>query len=579
MSDPESPSAPLPPGSTLFKTHLTGQQILTNPILNAGTAFTLEQREQFKLSGLLPPVVETLEQQCDRAYNAYSLQDTDLDCHTFLRALQDTNETLFYALLSRNLTEMTPVIYNPVVAQGCMNFSKIYRQPRGLFLAYPLRDRLEEILENRPYRFVDVIVATDGERILGIGDQGAGGMGIPIGKLSLYSLLGGIEPSRTLPIFLDVGTNNERLLRDPTYVGWRHERVTGQDYWDFIDQFVQAVRKKLPHVLLQWEDFARPHARPILDKYRDSLCTFNDDIQGTAAVSTGAILGALKVTGQNFSDQQVVMAGAGGAGTGIAEYLLAAMVAEGLSEAEALGHFYLVDVDGLLHQDIKNLSPIQMKFAQPTEKIAGWPKDSRGRVGLFETIKSIPATILIGVSMQPGLFTEPLVREMAAKVDRPVIFPLSNPTDHAEATPSHLMDWTGGRALIATGAPFSPVALGEKRVHIGQCNNFFIFPAMGLVVAACEARRITDGMLLAAARALGGYSPALHDPSASLLPPLEGIQDIIRRIALAVVKQAQKEGVAPAMEEDEIRQRILQKFWEPQYPIYQKIAMEKQEND
>ncbi|HXL72427.1 MAG TPA: oxaloacetate-decarboxylating malate dehydrogenase, partial [bacterium] len=352
MLDPES-LEPLPPGSTLFKTHLTGQKILTDPILNAGTAFTEAQREQFGLLGLLPPVVETLEQQCIRVYNAYSNQDSDLDRHIFLRALQDTNETLFYALLNRHISEMTPVIYNPVVAQGCMHFSRIYRKPRGLFLAYPLRDRLEEILENRPYHYVDVIVVTDGERILGIGDQGAGGMGIPIGKLSLYTLVGGIEPSRTLPIFLDVGTNNEHLLKDPTYLGWRHERVTGSDYWDFIDRFVGAIRKKLPYVLLQWEDFARPHARPILEKYQHNLCTFNDDIQGTAAVATGAISGALKVTGQKFSDQQIILAGAGGAGTGIAEYLLVAMVSEGMPETEALGHFYLVDVEGLLHKGME----------------------------------------------------------------------------------------------------------------------------------------------------------------------------------------------------------------------------------
>jgi malate dehydrogenase (oxaloacetate-decarboxylating) len=578
MSEPES-SLHLPPGSSLFKTHLSGQQILTNPILNAGTAFTQAQREQFGLLGLLPPVVETLEQQCDRAYNAYSLQDTDLDCHIFLRALQDTNETLFYALLSRNLSEMTPVIYNPIVAQGCMHFSKIYRQPRGLFLAYPLRNRMEEILEKRPYRFVDVIVATDGERILGIGDQGAGGMGIPIGKLSLYTLLGGIEPSRTLPIFLDLGTNNERLLRDPTYVGWRHERITGQDYWDFIDQFVGAIKKKLPHVLLQWEDFARPHARPILEKYHDTLCTFNDDIQGTAAVALGAISGALRVTGQRFRDQQVVLAGAGSAGTGIAEYLLAAMVSEGLSEAEALERFYLVDVNGLLHKGMGDLSPIQMKYAQPPERIANWHRDAQGRVGLFETIRDIKATVLIGVSMQPKLFNEPIVREMAAKVERPIIFPLSNPTSHAEAAPSDLVAWTEGRALIATGAPFSPVTFGNRHIHIGQCNNFFIFPALGLVVAACEAKRITDGMMLAAARKLGDYSPALQNPSASLLPPLEGIQEVIRGIAVAVVKQAQKEGVAPAFSDEEIQSRIINKFWEPQYPIYQKVDFEKQKGD
>lgn len=574
MPDPEW-FEPLPPGSTLFKTHLTGQKILTDPILNAGTAFTESQREEFGLLGLLPPVVETLEQQCARAYVNYTNQDSDLDRHIYLRALQDNNETLFYALLSRHISEMTPVIYNPVVAQGCKHFSRIYRKPRGLFLAYPFAHRLEEILDNRPYRYVDVIVVTDGERVLGIGDQGVGGMGIPIGKLSLYTLIGGIEPSRTLPVFLDVGTNNEYLLNNPTYLGWRHERVTGQDYWDFIDRFVSAVRKKLPNVLLQWEDFAQPHARPILEKYRHSLCTFNDNIQGTAAVATGALSAAMKVTGQKLSDQQVVIAGAGGAGTGIADYLVEAMKAEGLSEQEALGRFYLVDMGGLLHQGMTDLKPIQMKFAQPAEKIAGWHRDAQGKVTLFETIRNLRATILIGVTKQAGLFKEELIREMAAKVDRPIIFPLSNPTSHAEAVPADLLAWTEGRALVATGAPFAPVPLNGKDIPIGQCNNFFIFPAMGLVVAACGAQRVTDGMLLAAARALGDYSPALRDPLAPLLPPLEGIQNIIRAIALAVVRQAQTEGVAPPLSEEEIKNRIRQKFWEPQYPIYQKVPPEK----
>jgi malate dehydrogenase (oxaloacetate-decarboxylating) len=305
---------------------LSGKDLISNPVLNKGTAFNYEERTRFNLHGLLPPVIETLEQQCVRAYEAYKRKGDDLERHIFLRALQDTNETLFYALLYRHIAEMAPIIYTPVVAQGCINFSHIYRRPRGLFLSYPLADMMDELIENRPYQDVDVIVVTDGERVLGIGDQGAGGMGIPIGKLSLYTLIGGIDPQRTLPIVLDVGTNNADRLNDPEYVGWRHERITGQAYWDFLDKFVSCIKRNLPNVLLQWEDFAKPHARPILDRYRDSLCTFNDDIQGTAAVTLGALYKAMKITKKKFSDQQVVILGAGSAGTGIAEYILEAMV-------------------------------------------------------------------------------------------------------------------------------------------------------------------------------------------------------------------------------------------------------------
>ncbi|HYY40332.1 MAG TPA: oxaloacetate-decarboxylating malate dehydrogenase, partial [Nitrososphaera sp.] len=327
---------------------LYGKDLMSDPTLNKGTAFTEEERTKFELHGLLPPVVETLEQQCMRAYEAYKRKDDDLERHIFLRALQDTNETLFYGLLYRHIAEMAPIIYTPVVAQSAINFSHIYRRPRGLFLSYPLADKMDEIIENRPYRDVDVIVVTDGERVLGIGDQGAGGMSIPIGKLSLYTVIGGIDPKRTLPILLDVGTNNQERLHDPEYIGWRHERITGQPYWDFVDKFVSCMKRKLPNVLLQWEDFAKSHARPILDKYRDSLCTFNDDIQGTAAVTLGAIYKALKITGKKFSDQQIVILGAGSAGTGIAEYTLQAMVAEGVEETKARRHFFILDSRGSL---------------------------------------------------------------------------------------------------------------------------------------------------------------------------------------------------------------------------------------
>jgi malate dehydrogenase (oxaloacetate-decarboxylating) len=549
---------------SIIETELSGKDLMSNPVLNKGTAFNYEERIQFDLHGLLPPVIETLEQQCVRAYEAYKRKGDDLERHIFLRALQDTNETLFYALLYRHISEMAPIIYTPVVAQGCINFSHIYRRPRGLFLSYPLADMMDEIIENRPYSDVDVIVVTDGERVLGIGDQGAGGMGIPIGKLSLYTLIGGIDPKRTLPIILDIGTNNADRLNDPEYVGWRHERITGQAYFDFVDKFVSCIKRKLPNVLLQWEDFAKPHARPILDRYRDSLCTFNDDIQGTAAVTLGALYKAMKINKKKFSDQQVVILGAGSAGTGIAEYILEAMVTEGMDEREAHKHFFLLDSKGLLHTARTNLTPVQQKFAQSFELVSGWSVNNR-QIRLDEVIENISATILIGVSSQPGQFTAPIIKDMAGKVERPVIFPLSNPYDRAEAVPGDLIRWTDGRALIATGTEFPPVSLKGRRFKIAQCNNFYIFPAIGLAVRASDAKRVTDRMMVAAAEALGNFSLDDVNVDAQLLPPIESMRDVAIQIAVMVGLQAQQDGVAQVVSEQDLRERVRQRFWIPQY--------------
>ena len=549
---------------SIIETELSGKDLMSNPVLNKGTAFNYEERIQFDLHGLLPPVIETLEQQCVRAYEAYKRKGDDLERHIFLRALQDTNETLFYALLYRHISEMAPIIYTPVVAQGCINFSHIYRRPRGLFLSYPLADMMDEIIENRPYSDVDVIVVTDGERVLGIGDQGAGGMGIPIGKLSLYTLIGGIDPKRTLPIILDIGTNNADRLNDPEYVGWRHERITGQAYFDFVDKFVSCIKRKLPNVLLQWEDFAKPHARPILDRYRDSLCTFNDDIQGTAAVTLGALYKAMKITKKKFSDQQVVILGAGSAGTGIAEYILEAMVTEGMVEREAYKHFFLLDSKGLLHTARTNLTPVQQKFAQSFELVSGWSVNNR-QIRLDEVIENISATILIGVSSQPGQFTAPIIKDMAGKVERPVIFPLSNPYDRAEAVPGDLIRWTDGRALVATGTEFPPVSLNGRTFKIAQCNNFYIFPAIGLAVRASDAKRVTDRMMVAAAEALGNFSLDDVNVDAQLLPPIESMRDVAIQIAVMVGLQAQQDGVAQVVSEQDLRERVRQRFWIPQY--------------
>ncbi len=535
-----------------FPPALHGARLLSAPLWNKGTAFTAEERTRFGLHGLLPPYVETLEEQVERAYKSYLVYEKEMNRHIYLRQLQDNNEVLFYRLLLDHIEEMTPIVYTPVVAEACRNFSHIYRRPRGLFISYPLRDSIPALLRNRPDENIDVIVVTDGERILGIGDQGVGGLGIPIGKLSLYSLIGGIHPSRTLPIVLDVGTNNEECLRDPAYLGWRHERIRGAAYDEFIDLFVQAVRQELPNACLQWEDFATPHARPILNRYRDQLLTFNDDIQGTAAVALGAVLAAVKATGKTLRDQQVVFLGAGSASIGVADYLRDAMTAEGL--ADAVKRFWVIDKDGLLREDRTDLTPEQRVYAREAGPVCG----------LADVIGAVDATILIGLSTARGAFTEPIVREMARKTERPIIFPLSNPTERSEATAEELIRWTDGRALVASGSPFPPVRFGDRTIPIAQCNNVYIFPAVGLGVVAAQARRVTDGMMQAAARALAEHS---EDPEAGLLPPLHELRRVAAEIAMAVGLEAQREGVAPLTTSESLREIVTATQWTPQYPI------------
>ncbi len=543
---------------TVIDTFLKGMSLLDKPVFNKGTAFSEEERSAFDLHGLLPPQIETLDQQLSRAYEAYLRKQDDLERHIYLRQLQDTNEVLFYRLLLDHIVEMTPMVYTPVVALACEHFSHIYRRPRGLFIPYPLRDMIPQLLRNRPHREVDVIVVTDGERILGIGDQGAGGLGIPIGKLSLYTLIGGIHPSRTLPILLDVGTNNRERLNDPEYLGWRHERIDGDEYFEFIDRFVNAVKAEMPNACLQWEDFATPHARPILQRYRDDLLTFNDDIQGTAAVALGAILGAVSASGGKLRDQKIVMLGAGSAGIGVADYLRAALTGQGWTESQARDRFWIVDKDGLLIQSRTDLTPEQRVYA----------RGSSEALNLEQVIAQVDATVLIGLSTVYGAFTEPIVREMARKTARPIIFPLSNPTGKSEATAQDLMRWTDGRALIATGSPFAPVEFDGRLIPIAQCNNVYIFPAIGLAVVAAKATRITDTMLLAAARELGKHSPAISDASAPLLPRLEDIRGVAAEIAYAVARQAQDGGVAPQTSEDDLRDHIADTQWIPQYSSF-----------
>ncbi|MCH2183277.1 MAG: NAD-dependent malic enzyme [Mariniblastus sp.] len=545
---------------------VSGQALLDLPLLNKGTAFSIEERHALGLMGLLPPHVETIEQQVERCYESFNLEPTNLDKHIFLRELQDTNETLFYRLVLDYIAEMLPIIYTPVVGEACQKFSHIYRRPRGLFISYPEREHMDEILSNCALDHVEAIVVTDGERILGLGDQGAGGMGIPVGKLSLYTAIGGIDPTTTLPIMLDVGTNNQDRLADPDYIGWRNERITGDDYDQFIESFVSAIMKAVPDVLLQFEDFASRHASPILAKYRDRLCTFNDDIQGTAAVTTGTILAAAAATGRELDDHRVVMLGAGSAGIGISNQLVATMVSTGMSEAEARSRFFVIDSHGLIHDGRTDLAPYKVPFQQKLADLADWQRAPGNEISFEDTVKNAHPTILVGVTGQPGVFTKEIIEEMASHCDRPIIFPLSNPTSRCEADPQDLINWTQGKAIMATGSPFDPVHYEGHDFPIAQCNNSYIFPAMGLGVLASKARRVTDEMFMVAAIALKEFSPVVKDPQGELLPPLTDLRKLARHIAMAVGKKAQEQGMADKISEEELARKVDEKMWRPDYP-------------
>ncbi|MDH6514767.1 malate dehydrogenase (oxaloacetate-decarboxylating) [Streptomyces sp. SAI-135] len=541
-----------------------GAALLADPLLNKGTAFSSEERAELGLDGLLPPATETLEEQTGRAYAAFLGYDKTLNRHIYLRQLQDTNEVLFHALLTRHLEEMLPVVYTPTVGEACRRFSEIYRRPRGLFLTYEDRHRFREILRNRPGGEVDVIVVTDGQRILGLGDQGVGGMGIPIGKLSLYTAIGGIHPARTLPILLDVGTDNEQLLANEHYLGRRQHRVTGEAYDEMIEAFVSAVEAELPGTLLQWEDFATAHARPILGRYQDRLLTFNDDIQGTAAVALGALTTATKVAGAALTDHRIVVLGAGSAAVGVADMIRTALVEEGLSAQEAADRFWFVDIDGLLTDSRTDLTPEQRVYARDDEDVRQW--GGPDAPDLARVVGEVRPTVLIGLSTAHGAFTEEIVRTMADSCDRPVILPLSNPTSNAEADPADLARWTDGRALIAAGSPFPPLTVDGREVPVAQANNVYVFPAVGLAVTAARARRVTDRMMVAAARAVGECAVrAGTDGATPLLPPLASMRDAAREIALAVAQAAVEDGVAPEATEADLREAITRTQWTPRY--------------
>lgn len=552
-----------------------GPALLEAPLLNKGSAFTQRERQQFNLEGLLPYKIETIEEQEARVYHQLCSFQTPIDKHIYLRNIQDTNETAYFRLVTDHLTEIMPLIYTPTVGLACQQFSKIYRRKRGLFISYPDRDRIEDMLQNATKQNVKVIVVTDGERILGLGDQGIGGMGIPIGKLALYTACGGISPAYTLPVTLDVGTNNAALLDDPMYMGWRHPRITGDDYYEFVDEFIQAVKVRWPNVLLQFEDFAQDHATPLLKRYRDQLCCFNDDIQGTAAVAVGTLMSACLAKGEQLRDQCIVFAGAGSAGCGIADQIVKHMVAEGLAEADARSRIFLLSKDGLLQESSTGLFEFQIPFCASDKLINEWSlthphKDEP--IGLLDVIINARPTVLIGVSGQAGLFTKQIIEAMQANCDRPLILPLSNPTSQAEAQPVDLLRWTSGKAMVATGSPFPAVDMGGQFIEIAQCNNSYIFPGVGLGVITAKASRITDGMMMAASTALAGASPIARTGSGALLPPLETIRTVSKLIARAVINQAIVDGVALPIPEEIIDEKIEKNFWEPEYREYRRTS-------
>jgi len=557
-------------GDFYLETNLTGKALLDTSKLNKGCAFTVKEREEFNLLGKLPHRVELLEQQSARHYKQFKMFTTAQEKNTYLNALHNDNETVFYKLISGHLEEMLPIIYTPTVSAAVEKFSIQFRRQRGIYLPYPERDRIETMLNNRLNPDVDLIVVSDGSAVLGIGDQGVGGMAICIGKLMVYTLCGGLNPHRFLPIQLDVGTNNKELLNDPMYLGWRHERISETAYDDFIEQFVSCVKRKFPKVFLHWEDVERNNAMKILNRYRNSLCTFNDDVQGTGAVTLGCILSALNRLKLNLKDQRIVIYGAGAAAMGIADHLVKALVREGLSENEAYAKFWMINRGGLLTDNRSDLNQWQRPYAKSPAHVSQWQLLSQDKIGLLDAVKNVKPTLLIGCSTAKDAFTKDIVQTMAKFVEHPIILPLSNPSSKSEATPKDLLQWTNGKALVATGSPFEPVTVDGQKIRIAQCNNAFIFPGIGLGVIASQANRLTDNMLIAASHVLANasHNAGIHTP---LLPELTEFPEFSKKIALAVAEQAQKDGVANVTGKNNLKDNIETLFWLPQYYPYKKV--------
>jgi malate dehydrogenase (oxaloacetate-decarboxylating) len=548
-----------------------GAELLEHPLLNKDAAFTDKERDQFKLHGLLPMRVFSIEEQVSLEVEKIRRKEDDLEKFIGLAALQDRNETLFYRVLIENLEEFLPIVYTPVVGRACQEYSHILRRPRGLWLTPDDKDRISELLSNARHEDVRLIVVTDNERILGLGDQGAGGMGIPVGKLALYTAGAGIYPALTLPVSLDVGTDNEALLNDPVYVGYRHPRLRGLEYDEFVEAFVEGVIEVFPHAILQWEDFKQHNAIRILDRYRHRLTSFNDDIQGTAAVIMGGIYSALRILDEPLGDQRLVFLGAGAAGTGIARLVRAEMVKEGVPEEQIKHAIAQLDSRGLTYLGRDPLDEDKEEFALTPEAMAAYGFEAGQHYGLEEVVKKVKPTFLIGTSGTPGAFTEVAIREMAAHSRIPVIFPLSNPTSKTEAQPADIMEWTRGRALVATGSPFPPVERGERTHVIGQANNAFVFPGIGLGASVAEAREVTDEMFLVAAEALAKEVSDERLEAGALYPNQSELRRVSRAVAVAVACSARGCGVGRHFAEDEVGPAVDSMIWHPDYVPYEPI--------
>lgn len=552
-------------GQKYMAVNTKGHALLFNPLTNKGTAFTNRERDELNLHGLLPPSVCTIKQQLDRTYEAYMAKTSNIERFIYLSGLQDRNETLFYRLVLEHIDEMMPVVYTPVVGEACQKFSHIYRRGRGLYINYDVRDQIEKILHNAEIQHPSIIVVTDGERILGLGDQGAGGMGIPVGKLCLYTLCAGISPFSTLPITLDVGTDNEERLKDPLYLGLKHKRVRGEEYQIFVDSFVAAVKKVFPHTLLQWEDFLKANAIFQLKRFRNQLCSFNDDIQGTAGVIVAGLFSALRITGQRMRDQRVVFAGAGASAQGISDLIVSAMVEEGLCECEARKQVWTVDSQGLVTKARQKLEDFKANYARDVDEVANFRVKDREHISLLETVCNIKPTVLLGTSGTPGTFSQDVVRRMAEVNERPIIFPLSNPTSKSECTAEEAVQWSDGRAIVASGSPFAPVMHNGKRHRIGQGNNAFIFPGVGLGISAGNVTRVSDKMFLEAARALASKVTEKDLAESAVYPELSRIRECSLAVACATVKQAVKEGHADPEVLDDLEEALQHAMWEPKY--------------
>ena len=542
-----------------------GRALLLDPLTNKGTAFTLEEREALGLVGLLPPALSTIEQQLERAYENYLAAGGPIGKHVYLAALHDRNEVLFFRLLQEHIDEMMPIVYTPVVGEACQRFSRLYRRARGLYVTLRHRGRMRQVLAGWHGERPSVFVVTDGERILGLGDQGVGGMGIPIGKLCLYTLCAGLPPETTVPVMLDVGTENEELLADPLYLGVRERRLRGEAYQAMVDEFVDAVREVHPGATLQWEDFLKANALAQLERFRDRLPTFNDDIQGTAAVTLAAVLAAARVTGTELGEQRLLLAGAGASAQGIARLVKAALVDAGLGEREAQRRVWLVDSTGLVVEGRARLEGFKVAFARAPEEVASWEVGERGAITLLEATRHVRPTVLIGTSATPGLFSEAVVRAMAEHAKRPLILPLSNPTSRAECTPADALRWTEGKALVATGSPFDPVEVAGRTVRVAQCNNSYVFPGLGLGAWVGSARRVTDGMFLAAARTLAGLASPADLEAGALFPPLARVREISRVVACAALRRAIDEGHADPDLAEGLEERVAASMWSPEY--------------